>query len=214
MRIKLRLTASGMLFIFVAGTLLRADQLEMQNGDRYNGKVLSVSTETVVLESEVLGKINVPRKNVTSLAFGTNTITTKAATTVARLSVVTNLPVAALPNTIANTNADLSAAFRNLGGDTNFIRQIREQMLADSPEAARKYNEMVNGLITGKLNMNDLRREAKSSADQLRALKRDLGPEVGDSLDMYLQVLDGFLKESPAEPASAAPAPQPKVKGR
>lgn len=87
-------------------------------------------------------------------------------------------------------------------------------MLSDSPEAANKYTEMVNGLMSGKLNLNDLRRDAKSSADQLRALKRDLGPEVGDSLDMYLQVLDGFLKESGSAPATSKSAPPPKATGR
>jgi len=52
--------------------------------------------------------------------------------------------------------------------------------------------------MSGKLNLNDLRREAKTSADQLRALKRDLGPDAGESLDIYLNVLDGFLKETAA----------------
>jgi len=64
--------------------------------------------------------------------------------------------------------------------------------------------------MSGELNLNDLRREAKSSADQLRELKRDLGSEAGDSIDAYLGVLDNFLKETAAEPTNATPAPQPK----
>ena len=87
---------------------------------------------------------------------------------------------------------------------------MREQILAGSPEAGGKYDEMVNGLLSGTLNLNDLRREAILSADQLRELKRGLGPEAGDSLDAYLQVLDGFLKEMAAEPTGATPAPPPK----
>jgi hypothetical protein len=105
----------------------------------------------------------------------------------------------------------LSAALRNLGANTNFIGEIRDQMLGGSPAATSKYDELVNGLMSGTLNMNDLRREAKSSADQLRSLKRDLGPEAGDSLDTYLAVLDNFLKETAGEPANAAPKPQPKT---
>lgn len=211
MRTKLLFVASGIFFIFVAAPLLRADQVEMQNGDRYFGKVLSVSADTVVLESEVLGKINVPRKKIASLAIGTNAAAPKAATNVMRVFAPTNLATAAPLAALANTNADLSAAFRNLGANTNFIRQIREQMLAGSPEAASHYDELVNGLMSGKLNLDDLRREAKSSADQLRALKRDLGPEAGDSLDAYLDVLDNFLKETVAGPMSATPALQPKT---
>ena len=211
MRTKLLFVSSGIFFIFVAAPWLRADHVEMQNGDRYFGKVLSVSADTVTLESEMLGKINVPRKKVASLAFGTNAAAPKAATNVAHISAPTNPPTAASLAVLAGTNADLSAAIRNLGANTNFIRQIREQMLAGSPEAASNYDEMVNGLMSGKLNLDDLRREAKSSADQLRALKRDLGPEAGGSLDAYLDVLDNFLNETAAEPTNAAPAPQPET---
>jgi hypothetical protein len=207
---KLLFVLSGMILMFVAAPRSRADLVEMQNGDRYAGKVLSVSADTVVLESEVLGKINVPRKKVASLMFGTNAAAPKTATDVARVSVSTNLPAAAPAAALANTNVDLSAALRHLGTNTNFVGQIREQMLAGSPEAAGKYDEMVNSLMSGKLNLNDLRRQAKSSADQLRELKRDLGPEAGDSLDAYLGVLDNFLKETAAEPASTTPASQPK----
>ncbi len=211
MRIKLLFVSSGIVFILIAAPLLRADQVEMQNGDRYFGKVLSVSADTVVLESEVLGKIDVPRKKVASLAFGTNAAAPKMAAMVAQVSAPTNLPFAASLPALAGTNTDLSAAFRSLGENTNFVRQIREQMLAGSPGAASNYDEMLSGLMNGKLNMNDLRREAKSSADQLRALKRDLGPEAGDSLDGYLEVLDNFLKETAAEPTSSTPAPQPQT---
>jgi hypothetical protein len=190
--------------MFVAAFWLRADQVEMQNGDRYFGKILSVSADSVVLQSEMLGKINVPRKNVASLAFGTNAAAAKTTAHVRRVSAPTNLPTIGSLAAVG-TNADLSAALRNPDANTNFIRQIRDQMLAGSPEAAGKYDEMVNGLMSGTLNMDDLRREAKSDADQLRALKRDLGPEADDSLDGYLEVLDDFLKESgPAEPTNAA----------
>ena len=193
--------------------MLRADLVEMQNGDCYYGKVLSVSADTVVLESEVLGKINVPRKTVANLAFGTNAAAPTTATHSAQASVPTNLPSAPSLPALAGTNADLSAALRNLGANTNFIRQIREQILGGDPGAASNYDEMLNGLISGKLNINDLRREAKSSADQLRALKRDLGPEAGDALDSYLEVLDNFLKETAPEPTGAAPAPRPGTPG-
>jgi hypothetical protein len=196
--------------LLVAASSLRADQLEMQNGDRYNGKVLSVSTDAVVLDSEVLGKITVPRKKVARLAFGTNVIATTKASDAARVVASTNpaAPVAMI--VMAKTNMDLSAALRHPGTDTNFIQQIRDQMLAGSPEAASKYDAMVSGLLSGQLNINDLRRQAQSSADQLRALKRELGPDAGDSFDGYLEVLDNFLKEAAAEPANPAAAPQPK----
>ncbi len=199
MKIKLPPVGFGIIFISAA-LALRADQLELQNGDRISGKVLSVSADAVVLDSEVLGKVTVPRKKVTRVAFGTNAVTPLAAGNLPRVPATTNPPIATALAVPATTNVDLSAAFRHLGTDTNFIRQIRDQMLAGSPEAAGKYDELVNGLLSGNLNLNDLRREAKSSADQIRALKHDLGPEAGDSLDAYLEVLDDFLKEAGTGP--------------
>jgi hypothetical protein len=61
--------------------------------------------------------------------------------------------------------------------------------------------------------MNDLRREAQSDEDQLRALKHDLGPDAGDSIDGYLDVLDDFLKESDSAtaPTNSATVSQPKA---
>jgi len=203
MSIKLRLVLVGLLFIFAAARTLRADVLEMQNGDRYSGKVLSVSADTVVLNSEVLGKINVPRSKVASLAFGTNSPAPKVAATPVRPA-STNLPTAtaaALPG----TNVDLSTAFRQLGADTNFVGQIRDQMLANSPEAAGKYDEMVNGLLSGQINLNDLRQQAQSAAAQLRELKRGLGPDADESLDGYLKILDAFVNETASQPGNVPP---------
>ncbi len=196
---------SAVVLIFVTAPRLRADLVEMQNGDRYAGKVLAMSADTVVLQSEMLGKINVPRKQVASLTLGTNAAALKAP---APAPVATNLPAAAPAAALGNNNLNLSAALRQLGANTNFVGQIRQQMLAGSPEAAGKYDEMVTALMTGKLSLNDLRSQAKSYADQLRELKRDLGPEAGDSVDTYLEVLDNFIKETADTPAAATPRPK------
>ena len=193
--------------------------LEMQNGDRYSGKVLSMSANVIVLNSEVLGKINVPRSKVATLTFATNSAstatsatatatTTAAAKAVANipLPVSTNLPIVVTGTPVANRNMDLTTAFKQLGSDTNFIDQIRKQMFAGNPQGEAKYDELVNGLLNGQMNLGDLRKQAQASADQLRELKHEL-PEAGDSLDAYLQILNGFLKETANEPANATPSP-------
>ena len=198
----------GAIFVFLAAPRARADVVEMQNGDHYSGKILSVSADSVVLESEVLGKIVVPRKKVASLTLGTAAAAAKAATNAAPFAISTNLPAALPVAVLANTNTDLSAAFRNLGANTNFINQIRQQLLGDNPAASSNYDELVSGLMSGKLNMDDLRRQAKSSADQLRQLKQELGPDAGDAIDAYLSVLDNFLKETADGPARLTSQPK------
>jgi hypothetical protein len=198
MSLKLLFARSGMILILVVAPGLRADVLEMQNGDRYSGKVISVSPDAVVLTNDVLGKITVPRGKVANLTFGTN-----AAALAPPVS--TNLSATTAPAVVANTNMDLSAAFRQLGTNTNFVGQIRQQMLAGSPEATRKYDEMVSGLLRGQLSVGDIRQQAQAAAAQLREMKRELGPEADESLDGYLQVLDSFIKDTANEPAPAAP---------
>jgi hypothetical protein len=196
MKIKL-LVLAGTILTLAFRPAARADVLEMQNGDRYSGKVLSLSANVVVLDSEMLGKINVPRKKVLRLTFGSNAVPGTAGSPMP-VPIPTNLSAGTAASILANTNADLSTTLRQLGANTNFVGQIRQQMLAGSPEASAKYDEIMNGLLTGQLNLKDIRRQAQSSADQLRELKRELGPEAGDTLDGYLQILDSFLKETAA----------------
>jgi hypothetical protein len=202
MSLKLRFASSGMILALVAAPALRADMLEIQNGDRYSGKVISVSPDTVVWTNDLLGNITVPRNKVLGLSFGTNAAVPKMAATPTQI-VSTNLLAITAPPAVASTNVDLSAAFRQLGANTNFVGQIRQQMLAGSPEATRKYDEMVSGLLSGQLSVNDLRQQAQAAATQLREMKRELGPEADESLDGYLQILDSFVKETANTPADA-----------
>ena len=199
MRIKLLLIRLGALLALAATPALRADVLEMQNGDRYSGQILSMSADTVVLKSEILGKINVPRSKVASLTLGASSKIAPASNR-APISISTNMSSVASATALTGTNANISAAFQQLGPNTNFVGQVRQQLLTGNPEAAAKYDEMVSGLLTGQLRLSDVRREAQNSAAQLRALKQELGPEADDALDGYLQILDSFLKETTNEP--------------
>lgn len=198
--------------IFLPITSLHADQLQMQNGDRYAGKIVSVTSNVVVLQSDVLGRIALPREKVAALTFG-SVITTNATPMAATAPTMptTSPRVATATNT---DNMDLSAAFQNLGANTNFIQQIREQMLTGAdPAASQKYDELVSGLMSGKLSINDLRNQARVSIDQINQLKRELGPEAGDELDSYLSILQSFVNEtataSPVVPPTSAPAAAP-----
>ncbi len=190
------------LFLFVAGAL-RADQVQMRNGDRYAGKVVSMTGDTIVLQSDVLGRITLPRGKVANINLGAG-----AAAPVAR---ATNQARAA-SLVLTNANPDISAALHQLGANTNFIEQVRKQFLSQAgPEANNKFDEMVGGLMSGKFDMNGLRAEAKAAAGQIRALKGQ-GGDVGDALDSYLVILDNFLKQT-AQSTPVAPAAAPTTNG-
>ncbi len=176
---------------FSAAVAARADHVVMQNGDQYFGKVVSLTTNSLSFQSETLGNVTLPRAKVKSVTLGTNAPVKPAP--------LIQQPSASIQShtAVRNGATDLSVAFRGIQADSNLIQQVQAEYLsAASPEANQKFNETLSGLATGKLNLNDLRGEAKSAADQLRAFKRELGEEAGDGLDQYLEILDRFLRET------------------
>jgi len=204
------------LALFLAPGQLRADQVEMQNGDRYAGHVLSLNTNTVVLQSEVLGTLRLPRSKVAVITLGR----TPAANSLA-VPALTNAPVRGTTTAWTNSPARLSPALSQLGVSTNLIEQVQKQFLSGAgPEATGKFNELLGGLMSGKLTVEDIRAEAKTAAEQLRALQGEGGAEAGLMTDGYLAILDHFLKETapaadaatntPAQPPATKPAPAEK----
>ncbi|MGD0259941.1 MAG: YkgJ family cysteine cluster protein [Verrucomicrobiota bacterium] len=193
--------------LFIAPGRLQADQIDMQNGDHYVGHVLSVNTNLVVLQSDVLGTLRLPRAKVTAI-----TLDAGSATNSSRLPLPANGQVRAPSAMPTNAAPNLSPALRQLGSSTNLIQQVQKQFLSGAgPEANDKFNELLGGLISGKLTVDDIRAQAQSAADQLRALKREGGEEAGFAADAYLAILDHFLKETaPSASATNAPATSPK----
>src|ERR1039458_9161229 len=92
------------------------DQVEMQNGDRYAGHVLSLNTNTVVLQSDVLGTLRLPRSKVAVITLGSGPVTNSPS-----LASLTNAPVLALSTAPTNKPPKPSPAFAQLGASTNLI---------------------------------------------------------------------------------------------
>ena len=186
--------------LFMFRGAARADQINMQNGERYVGKVVAFSNDTVVVQSDVLGTLLVPRSKITSIVLGTNAVVNPVHPASVASAQAATSPVAA-----ANASPDLTTAVRQLRANTNTIQQVQQQLLAGAdPEAKEMFNQMVGGLMNGSLNVNDIRAQAKSAADQLRAAKKEFGDEAGFAIDGYLAVLDGFLRETGATGSAAA----------
>jgi hypothetical protein len=176
-----------------------ADQVQMQNGDQYCGKVQSLGPDTLVLQSDVLGTMRLPRAKVASIILGTN----PPAKVLATLPAKTTPPAPAAPPSLTNTAPAISSSLRDLGTNSGLIQQVQAQFLAGAgPEAKAKFDELMGGLTSGKLDMNALRAEAKATADQVRAMRKDLGEGAGWTVDAYLAILDRFLNET-APPAGA-----------
>ena len=172
----------------------RADEVVMQNGDMLNGEVLSMSTNSLVLQDDNLGTLTLPRAKITSVAFG------KVNPPAPWVAAPANNIVVAHPYNQPETNAvsDLEAALRGIRGQTNLIQQVQAQVLGSSasPEAVNKFNELLDGLSTGKIDMNELRAQAQAAADQLESFTNEMGPDASGEAESYLAILNSFLRET------------------
>lgn len=182
------------LVIFLAVQRAPADQVIMSNGDTYNGIVLSLNTNTLVLQNENLGKVTLMRNKVASITFGT------AAPAPATATAPTNTAIprfsAALTNS-ANATDPTVASLRGISSQSNLIQQVETQFLAPAgPDAVNKFNGLLGDLDSGKVDMNGLRAQAQSAADQLRALKKGTDSDSDTEIDSYLTILDSFLAET------------------
>jgi hypothetical protein len=193
-----------MALVFFAVPRAVGDEVAMQNGDRYVGKVLSLSSNTLVMQNEVLGTVRLPREKVAAITLG-SAPPASAAPLPSPAPSMPVAPVASRPAAAPNASPPLG----QLSEHTNLIRQVQKQFLSGAgPEANQKFDELLSGLMSGKLNVDDLRGQAQAAADQLRALKRDSGEDPGFAADTYLTILDHFLKETaPAASTTNAVAP-------
>src|SRR5205085_5858437 len=94
-----------------------------------------------------------------------------------------------------NSAAEFSAALRQLGSQSNAVRQVQEQLLTGAgPEAQAKFNDLLGGLLSGKVDLDGLRAEARSTLEQAKKVRGDVGEEGAGMLDSYLSILDSFLR--------------------
>jgi hypothetical protein len=187
-----------LLAALVLGLRSQADQVVMQNGDTLNGTVLSVSANVLVLQNENLGTVTLARDKVSSVVFGAGVVK----------AVRPLIPVATA--SASNAAPASTPSLRGIGEQTNLVQQVQSQVLGSAgPDAIGKFNELLNGLSTGKFDMNQLRAQAKAAADELRSYKKDLGPGDSAEVDSYLAILDNFLLETAPTYATANTASPP-----
>jgi len=182
--------------------LLRADVIELVNGDRYYGSLIAVTQTNVELKSEIQGKVNIPRDKVATIMF--------RETAAQRAEVAKSIT--------GKKNAKSSALAEELraqGISPKDISKVPEEILSGAnPEATEQFKEMLAGLVTGQISTDSIRVQAQKSVEEIHAMKEDLGEEAGELLDGYLLILENFLKETDkpvsSKPKEKLPAPQKK----
>lgn len=173
-----------------------ADIVECDNGDRYNGKVVSMDEKNVTLRNEIAGTISIPRNRIISISFRDQT---------------QPRPVTA---PIVSTNRPNPA--QGFQFDAAAVQKVQNELLATAtPEATQMFNEMVQGLMGGQMNVGDIRNKAQSTLQELRELQKELGDdETAGLLNSYRAILENFLRQSAGPTNAAVPAPkaqQPRI---
>jgi hypothetical protein len=209
--------------VAVAVSSASADQIMLLDGDVLNGKVLAMTTNSLVLQDGSLGTLTLPRDKVSNITLGAVAAAlpplVSANTPASQANSLSDLrplgtlglqgqaslapagagtPSAGQTSSQLNSSSDLQAIAHEIGEHSNLVQEVEAQVMGSSasPEAANKFNELVNELSSGQLDMNGLRSQAQSAADQLQEYKKEMGPDAGKEVDGYLTILNGFLRET------------------
>lgn len=184
-----------LLLTFILGQFTISTQAEtiyLINGDQIQAKVVSLDEQSLSLQSDILGSLTIPRSKV------------------ARIDFVQLLPGAALsgratqgihaPATAQTTQPSLPTSIPgilNTADQDQLIQQVQQQLLTTAgPEANEMYQELVQGVMAGSVNVPQLKSMAQDTVNQIEELQAELGEDVGFALDGYLGILKGFIQKA------------------
>jgi hypothetical protein len=200
-----------LLAIFLAQSAV-ADVIRLTNGDTLHGEVLSLDAKSLALKSQTLGELKIAREQIASIQFGD----APAVPPVAPAPPVTPAAAApaeapAKPAAREQTADDVVRQLRESGIDPAVMRGVTDAipLLNTSPEAQEYFSERVGGLISGQLDVGDIRKDAEKAVAELEDLKREFGPQMGPAIDPYLGILKRFLRETNPTPAADQPPASP-----
>jgi hypothetical protein len=180
------------LILFITAWLLQpsifAETVHLINGDLIQAKIISLDEHSLTIESEILGSLHIPREKVARIDFITQSIADKplnSLNTSHSLSSNPGIPQLAIPGPL------------NSEGSTDLIKQVQQQMLTTAgSEANEMYQDMVQGVVSGKINVPQLKAMAEDTVQQIEELQAELGDDVGFALDGYLSILKGFIQKA------------------
>jgi len=214
--LRLNRTAALAALLVACSVPARAEILQLVNGDQYRGTVLGMNASNIVFQSEIQGRVVLPRNKVAQIVL--HDVVARNTTNSAK-SANAPLILSGPPSAQAQTVEPVSEQMRRQGVDPKIVDQVQQEIFGKgSPAATAKYNELMGGVMSGRLGVQDIRAEAQKTINQVRAMKKDLGDDAGDMLDGYVSILEQFVAESagapnevvaPAKPASGAPAGKP-----
>ncbi len=175
---KLQQSLTLLLFI-IAWALTQpahSETIHLINGDLIQAKVISLDDKHLSVQSNILGILKIPRVKVARIDFISQP----------------------QPNSIPSPKALKSVpGALNQGNPSDLIQQVQQQMLTTAgPEANEMYQNLVQGVTSGSINIPQLKTMAEDTVKQIEELQAELGDDVGFALDGYLGILKGFIQKA------------------
>jgi hypothetical protein len=163
-----------------------ADTIQLVNGDRLNGKLVSLDDKQVTLRSESFGELKIAREKVELIALGNKGIPDFK------------------PTVIGQT-----AATTQSGGQ--LLNQVAP--LLQDPAVQKQLAPMIDQLL-GAGGLGDLQKNVGEARRGLQDLRKDFGngPEA-TALDAYIRLFNAISPPSPADSRPTSPgrnSPLPK----
>ena len=183
-----------------------ADTIELINGDRVQGTVQNLNDSSLQLSSELLGDLSVPRDRIRVIYFGAAPPVVKTSPPAAAGAASAETPEALIekltgksvapPGGASGGNQEILNQLQKQGLDAGAISEVQKTFpLLAVPEVGAHFQKNLSGLMSGSLDIQDIRKQAIEARDMLNDLKQDLGPEAA-ALNGYLGILDRFIKET------------------
>ncbi|MBX3439713.1 MAG: hypothetical protein KF861_19645 [Planctomycetaceae bacterium] len=203
----------SMLAAIAAPALVRADSIELVNGDVIRGTVVSVDERQAVISSELLGQLRLDRSKLKSIRFGDQTASVPSTNGQPQTD---QKPSASLEDLIRELTGrgssddkakppalNLDELFQGGNLDLGGLQQLQKSLpLLSEPEVQKQFQKYMQGLMSGEMTLDDLRNDAADVRNGLKQLQKELGPR-GQAFDGYLDILDSFLNEAaPSSPES------------
>lgn len=213
-----------------------AETIELKNGDIIQADLLQVTEKTLRIRHEIFGEVDIPRAQVNAIVMGDRTspeakkmkpdgTKKKQETPKEIIDRLVNKDFG--PQSVKkleqgakrqSTPEDAVEQLRREGIDPNIERSLHMLLPGfGAPEVQGYFNERVDGLMSGSITIQDIRKDAVGARDQLRELMDDLGQD-GAALQGYYSILDNFIqKTKPAGeevPKKEPPKRKPTYRGQ
>jgi len=174
---------------------VNADTIQLLNGDNVSGKILSVDGTHVKLQSDVFGQLSIERKKIAAIHFGDAAPPKAVAIPAPQVQIQVKPP---------QPGQEVLDQLRGQGLDPSTLNDIKRAFpLLTQPGAGKYFDESVTGLMSGKIGVSDIRKDALKVVDEVNKLEKELGPQATQALRPYMSILENFIRQT--EPAPPPP---------